>query len=66
MPVNNSGDFSLVFSMTPGATGTYTFNLLLTDENGVARTRTVDIPVNAFGSGTLNQTNPGPWRENFQ
>jgi len=61
-----SGDFSLVMSSTPSAGGTYTFSLVLTDENGVAKTITVDVPVSTFGSGTINIANPSAWREVFQ
>jgi hypothetical protein len=62
----SSGDFSLVMSSTPSAAGTYTFSLDLTDENGVTRNRTVDVPVSAFGSGTINSASPATWREVFQ
>lgn len=62
----SSGDFSLVMSGTPPAVGTYTFSLDLTDENGVTRTRTVDVPVATFGSGTINTASPAAWREVFQ
>lgn len=68
MPVGRSGDFSLLFSSTPAATGNYTFTLLLTDDNGVGRTRTVVVPVNPFGAGSINLTAPATptWREQFQ
>jgi hypothetical protein len=66
IPIGSSGDFSLVMSSTPGAAGTYTFTLVLTDENGVARTTTVDVPVSTFGSGTINSASPAAWREIFQ
>jgi hypothetical protein len=67
MPNNgSSGDFSLVFTPTPSAAGTYTFNLNLIDENGVARPSTVDVPVSAFGTGTLNSSTPATWHEVFQ
>ena len=67
VPNNGSaGDFSLVFSSTPAAVGTYTFSLDLTDENGVTRNRTVDVPVTTFGTGTLNASTPATWHEVFQ
>jgi hypothetical protein len=66
IPVGSGGDFSLVMSATPGAAATYTFSLLLTDENGVAKTSTVDVPVSTFGSGTINSSTPSTWREVFQ
>jgi len=62
----SSGDFSLVFSSTPSAAGTYTFSLDLTDENGVTRNRTADVPVSVFNTGTINAVNPATWREVFQ
>jgi len=66
VPIGSSGDFSLVVSATPATAGTYTFTLVLTDENGVARPRTVDVPVAVFGTGTLNTSTPSLWREVFQ
>lgn len=62
----SGGDFSLVFTPTPSAAGTYTFSLDLTDENGVTRNRTVDVPVATFGTGTLNSSSPATWHEVFQ
>jgi hypothetical protein len=66
MPIDKSGDFSLVMPSTPGAAATYTFSLDLTDENGVTKTSTVDVPVSTFGSGTFNNATPSAWREVFQ
>ncbi len=66
LPTGASGDFSLVFAFTPSATGTYTFSLNVTDQNAVSKTVTVDVPVAAFGSGTLNLSSPATWREVFQ
>jgi hypothetical protein len=66
IPIGSSGDFSLVMSSMPAAIGTYTFTLNLTDENGVARTGTVDVPVATFGSGTINSASPSTWHEIFQ
>ena len=66
LPIGNSGDFSLVFSATPSAAGTYTFNLTFTDENGVARPKSIDVPVSVFGTGTINSSNPATWHEVFQ
>jgi len=66
IPIDKSGDFSLVMSSTPGAAGTYTFTLTFTDENAVARSGTVDVPVSTFGTGTINSASPATWREVFQ
>jgi hypothetical protein len=62
----SSGDFSLVMSSTPSAAGTYTFTLTFTDENAVARSGTLDVPVSTFGTGTINSASPSTWREVFQ
>jgi large repetitive protein len=66
LPTGASGDFSLVFTSTPSATGTYTFSLNVTDQNAVSKTVTVDVPVAAFGSGTINVASPATWHEVFQ
>ena len=66
IPTGSSGDFSLVMSSTPSAAGTYTFTLTFTDENAVARSGTLDVPVSTFGSGTINVASPATWREVFQ
>ena len=66
MPIGNSGDFSLVMSSTPSAAGTYTFTLTFTDENGVARPKSIDVPVSVFGTGTINSSSPATWHEVFQ
>ena len=66
LPTGASGDFSLVFTSTPSATGTYTFSLNVTDQNAVSKTVTVDVPVATFGSGTINVASPATWREVFQ
>jgi len=66
IPIGNSGDFSLVMSSTPSAAATYTFTLVLTDEKGVAKTNTVDVPVATFGTSTINSAVPSTWREVFQ
>ena len=66
LPTGASGDFSLVFTSTPSATGTYTFSLNVTDQNAVSKTVTVDVPVATFGSGTINVASPATWRKVFQ
>lgn len=66
IPDTRAGNFSVVFTSTPSATGTYNFSVTVTDDGGNSATHTTPVTVNAFGSGSLNQTSPGPWRENFQ
>jgi len=66
IPIGSGGDFSLVMSSTPGAAATYTFTLVFTDENGVSKSGTVDVPVSTFGSGTINSAARSTWREVFQ
>jgi hypothetical protein len=65
-PIGSGGNFSVVMSSTPAAVGTYTFTLVFTDDTGVAKTSTVDVPVAAFGTGTINSASPSIWREMFQ
>ncbi len=69
MPTNNTlGDFSVVFSATPSSAGTSVFTVSVTDGTNTANHNGPEttVTVNAFGSGTLNQTQPSIWREVFQ
>jgi hypothetical protein len=66
LPITASGDFSLVFTQTPSAVGTYAFSLNVTDQNAILKTVTVNVPVAGFGSGTLNVSTPATWHEVFQ
>ena len=66
VPVGSAGNYSLVFSSTPSAAGTFTFNFNLTDVNGLAQTLNVSVPVSAFGTGTVNSAGQGTWREVVQ
>ncbi len=69
MPTNNAlGDFSVVFSATPSSAGASVFTVSVTDGTNTANHNGPEttVTVNAFGSGTLNQTQPSIWREMFQ
>ena len=61
-----NAEFHLVFSNTPSTIGSATFTLRVTDTNGTFMDLSSVITENAFGSGTLNRTQPKIWREGFQ
>src|SRR6266853_1662826 len=56
-------DFYLLFSATPSTLGTSTFTVVVTDTNGVSRTQTTPVTVNALTPGSVT---PWTWREIFQ
>jgi hypothetical protein len=62
----NSGDFYLVFSQTPTATGNYNFDVTITDDVGVVRVKPSTVTVNPFNTGTWNATGTGVWQETIQ
>src|SRR5205807_9022428 len=68
MPTDKTGDCSVVFSATPSSAGTSVFTVSVTDGTNTANHNGPEttVTVNAFGSGTLNQTQPSIWREVFQ
>ena len=68
MPTDKAGDFSVVFSATPSSAGTSVFTVSVTDGTNTANHNGPEttVTVNAFRSGTLNQTQPSIWREIFQ
>ncbi len=68
MPNNALGDFTVVFSATPSSAGSSVFTVSVTDGTNTANHSGPEttVTVNAFGSGTLNQTQPSIWREIFQ
>ena len=68
MPTDTTGDFSVVFSATPSSAGSSVFTVSVTDGTNTANHNGPEttVTVNAFGSGTLNQTQPSIWREIFQ
>lgn len=61
------GEYSLVFSSVPTVAGMSTFVLRITDVNGDFVDRNVDVTINPFGSGGLNDLQqPRQWREEFR
>lgn len=66
IPLTFSGSFSLVFSATPSAATTSVFTLRVTDAVGVFVDVPVNITVNAFKTGTLNNAANKIWREDFR
>src|SRR6266487_1059763 len=64
IPVNKlDNDFYLLFSATPSTLGTSTFTVVVADTNGVSRTQTTAVTVNALTPGSVT---PWTWREIFQ
>ncbi|MBI3595855.1 MAG: hypothetical protein HY203_01725 [Nitrospirae bacterium] len=61
------GTFNLVFPTTPSSTGTSSFQITITDTNNTSVTRTTDVTVNAFNSGSPdpNANGTGATREDF-
>jgi hypothetical protein len=66
IPLGGTGDFYLILS-TPGATGSYTFDVSVTEDVTGSSTRSTQIQVNPFGSTNINDTTSGSgtWREQF-
>lgn len=60
------GNYSLLFSATPGTTGASTFTVRVTDDNGAFVDHTTPVTVNAFDPTGPNLTKPSTWREIFQ
>jgi hypothetical protein len=65
-PGGYTGDFYLVFSQTPTATGNYNFDVTITDDVGVVRVKPSTVTVNTFNAGGWNATGTGVWQENIQ
>ena len=66
IPLTFSGDFSLVFSATPPAATTSTFTLRVTDATGAFLDVQVNVTVNPFKTGTLNNATNKIWHEDFR
>jgi hypothetical protein len=60
------GNYSLLFSATPVTTGSSTFTVRVTDDNGAFVDHTTPVIVNAFDPIGPNLTKPSTWREIFQ
>jgi len=66
VPLTFGGSFSLVYSATPPSATVSTFNLLITDANGTSTVVPLNITVNAYKAGTLNDATGKFWREDFK
>lgn len=66
IPLTFSGDFSLVFSATPPAATTSAFTVRVTDATGAFVDVPVNVTVNAYKTGTLNNATNKIWHEDFR
>ena len=72
MPVDSSGPrgtFYMFYPTTPITAQTYTFNVTVTDINGVSKTIPTAITVNPYDPGDpsgLNGTSTGVWHEDVK
>ena len=66
LPQTFSGGFSLVFSATPSSITTSIFSVTVTDANGAAVVIPVNVTVNPFLTGGLNNATNKVWREDFR
>lgn len=66
MPVNFAGEFSVVYANTPAAIGIGVFTVRVTDANGQFQDIPLNVTVNAFKSGSLNDAATRVWREEFR
>ena len=66
LPQTLSGNFHLVFSATPTAATTSIFSITVTDALGTSVVVPVNLTVNAFQTGGLNNATNRIWREDFR
>jgi hypothetical protein len=66
MPLTFGGDFSVVFAATPPGATASAFTIRVTDANGLFADTSLNVTVNAFKSGTLNDAINKAWREEFR
>ena len=66
LPLTFNGDYSLVYTSTPNSATTSTFTVRVTDAGGNFLDVPVNVTVNAFKSGTLNDAVNLIWREDFR
>lgn len=66
MPLAYDGDFSVVYAATPPGAGTSVFTIRVTDANGLYADIPLNVTVNAFMAGSLNDANSRAWREDFR
>lgn len=65
LPQIFSGDFSLVFSATPAAVATSVFTVTAIDAGAAVVAIPVNVTVNPFMTGVLNNATNNTWREDF-
>jgi hypothetical protein len=66
MPIAFAGDFAAVYASTPPNPAASVFNIRITDANGLFADVPLNVLVNAFKSGTLNDARSRTWREDFR
>jgi hypothetical protein len=66
MQVTYGGNFAVVFSGTPAATGTSTFTVRVSDVNGLFTDVPLAVTVNPYLSGSLNAADTRAAREDFK
>lgn len=66
MPLAFGGDFAIVYSATPPNATASAFTIRVTDANGLFADIPVNVTVNAFKSGSLNNARSRVWREDFR
>ena len=66
LPQTFSGNFSLVFSATPTSVTTSVFSVTVTDAAGAVVVIPVNVTVNPFLAGGLNDAKNKVWREDFR
>ncbi len=66
LPQTLDGDFSLTFASSPAAATASVFSIRVTDANGLFADIPFTVTVNAFKSGTLNNSANQIWREDFR
>ena len=66
MPIASGGDFAAVYASTPPNPAASVFNIRVTDANGLFADIPLNVLVNAFKSGTLNDARSSSWREDFR
>ncbi|HLF87179.1 MAG TPA: hypothetical protein VI584_08860, partial [Nitrospiria bacterium] len=64
--IDFDGNFSLVFSSTPTATGVSSFSMAITDANSLSRALTTTVTVNPFNFEGLNTAGTETYREELR
>lgn len=66
MPLAFGGDFAVVYASTPPNPAASVFSIRVTDANGLYADIPLNVTVNAYKSGTLNDARSKTWREDFR